>query len=696
MRAIGRYLFVDPCPSLVGGISSYTRLAAIELKRLGPAFSVGIFNRFPDESDDMFRVRLHEYCDEWTRSNQGVLFVESPETYAATMNLVKSGRVYIHIKLHCSKTLGRKVQGLPFDMSDWKKERAVILSADRVSAPSYAAIIATNIFYGLSVSADVIPNPFPDAMPRANSFVRRGRKTWLFVGRWDALKGVDWLDFIIRSSPGVDFLVVSDDRALKTISKYNNVRYVDGSNWDKSTLMSTVDGVLVLSIFETFSMVAAEAIAYGVPVFAWGHLGICEYDELRVVKIPPMDINAFIRALTSYDSLDFCEVGNAVFGEYASLTLNGGSTRFSVPPVGAELEVLKTIATKGGGSLMVQKSRFMKKVNKLRRDPKAFFRDARFMLGFMEKRAERMVDNPAPVELPVVPVLKSLPSSPAKEHRKFLFDIVPRKEIKIFSPPDRPVGVISCIAYEDRDVDFVRGEGGLIEKLGVFNKDFRYLVPPLLQIGKIRLDGCKSGSIVNRIDSKSRENFAKLNNLFLVNPSVDLAKEMRAISVSTRVFAILNEFNIDIPDAEDVDCLILGGEPRLFDGYDLSVYRRVIWAWRCGGVEFAMRKCVQDFSVKKPDLFLPVFSIEDEALVDSIDISTVDAGGVVGVMSRVSPACTFSEQYRSLAENISSLAVRESVYLSYRNLLDNFDDQSARELFFEYSMRDGVVFYVKD
>lgn len=170
-------------------------------------------------------------------------------------------------------------------------ERKIVAAADRVVAPTYFERTQLVRFYGASASKiEIIPcgvdldlfRPINRTMARRKLGLT-DRRIILFVGRMDPLKGLDILLQAVaqlEDREGVRVLVAGgslegDDRLSHYLYKAREMGIADhvtflGSLEQESLpyYYSAADLCVVPSYYESFSLVAVEALACGTPVIA--------------------------------------------------------------------------------------------------------------------------------------------------------------------------------------------------------------------------------------------------------------------------------------------------------------------------------------------------------------------------------------------------------------------------------------------
>jgi glycosyltransferase involved in cell wall biosynthesis len=283
-----RYLIVDPCNSATSGITSYSTLLERNLTKLG--ISAKIFSKHQDEKLSSFRKRLNEYV----RINaEEILMIETPESYAAALKLKTA--IPIHIRLHSSKTVLNKMIGQKMKFSERLAERKGLRKATVLSAPS--CIIAEMTSSNFTASAvNIYPNPVDKFEYRQKAKII----DVLFFGRFIEIKGTKYLHEIISKLDKHTKIVLAGKGAEKfraLSEEFPNVEIVEEVA-DKKSLISSSKLVMIPSLFESFSMVAAECISLAVPCVMWDKNGILEYVSEDIVRpAKAYDVDSFVRAI---------------------------------------------------------------------------------------------------------------------------------------------------------------------------------------------------------------------------------------------------------------------------------------------------------------------------------------------------------------------------------------------------------------
>lgn len=249
------YLIADPCHSGTSGISRACELAWQALQARGVPSQ--LLTKDPGETIEDFARRLAQQA---THAHM----VEVPEAWAAGRHVPAEK---LHVRLHGLHALTALYEGKPHDAALHALEIADITRAARVSAPSQAAAQATQQF--APCAPIVYPHPFPPAFagdaPRDIDL--------LFLGRAHVVKGVLFLPKILAALPRRLRITLAGSgmQAFMDLAGHRrNVTVIDRVEGEARTaLLARTRVVMLPSLFETFSMVGAEALAAGAHVVAW-------------------------------------------------------------------------------------------------------------------------------------------------------------------------------------------------------------------------------------------------------------------------------------------------------------------------------------------------------------------------------------------------------------------------------------------
>jgi glycosyltransferase involved in cell wall biosynthesis len=284
------YLIVDPCNYTACGITTYSILLQNSLHKLGvPA---KIFSKKKDETIKQFRKRLASYV---AADEENILMVETPESYASAVKM--SAKVPLHIRLHSSNVVLKKMMGKRAKFFDKLAERIAFRKADVISAPSCSIAELTKKEFK-TPEVTVYPNP----IPRFENIKVPKLIDVLFFGRFTPVKGTQYLEDIISRIDKNKSIVLAGMNSKKFSwlqEKYPNV-VVLNEVVDKKLLIASSKMVMIPSIYESFSMVAAECLSLGVPCVMWDKSGILEYVSENLIRpAKSYDVDSFVAAIES-------------------------------------------------------------------------------------------------------------------------------------------------------------------------------------------------------------------------------------------------------------------------------------------------------------------------------------------------------------------------------------------------------------
>lgn len=166
------------------------------------------------------------------------------------------------------------------------RERSLLQSAGAVIVPSSRAAQDVLGCYGRSRGVQIVHHGFPDAVPlpdRASARSMFGIPAASFVALYvgDARKGLDQAMRGVAATSGVHLLVASRSRANRYATLGIQLGIEGRMSWggeldDMRPAYAAADVLLHPTIYDTFAMVVAEAMAYGVPVIVSKEAGISD------------------------------------------------------------------------------------------------------------------------------------------------------------------------------------------------------------------------------------------------------------------------------------------------------------------------------------------------------------------------------------------------------------------------------------
>ena len=235
-------------------------------------------------------------------------------------------------------------------------ERRIVATADRLVAPNYPERSQLVRFYGASAAKiEIIPCGVDLGLfrPLDKSMARRrlgltARRIILFVGRMDPLKGLDiLLQAVARldDREGLRVLVVGGSlEGDERLSRYygmaqemgiaHQVTFLGSLDQDELPLYyNAADLCVVPSYYESFSLVAVEALACGTPIIAsrvGGLMGIVKDGETGYL-VPWRCPDPFSERLETL-------LGNDMLREHFGRAARKSVERFAWPSIAARVQ----------------------------------------------------------------------------------------------------------------------------------------------------------------------------------------------------------------------------------------------------------------------------------------------------------------------------------------------------------------------
>ncbi|MDR6434670.1 glycosyltransferase [Brucella pseudogrignonensis] len=718
-----RYIIIDPINRNDSGITSYCK----NLKKIiEPTFhSVFLLSKGNNENESEFRLRIQDFID--NNPDHLTTILEAPETNAITTDLELSNCI-LHIRLHFSKSLGQILQFKKVNYNDIYREQKQLDRARIISAPSVTAAEFSKAIYNIKKCIAVYPNPAPGSTISGNDneTYRLKKPYFLFVGRPHQLKGFPIFLKLAHNMPNVSFIALVPDKA--TISNYtipSNISIIEDSSTNKKKLYLGARAVVIPSLFETASMVGIEAMSCGTPVVCWEHLGIVEYAPRNLLHaIEPWNIAAFVDKLIQLSNCEkqLWDVDNH-FASLNNLCLIGvqsacNSNTSTVVPnqlgVKTGLDTLLNSSLRKvldyDGDMKQNNSRWKRKLNKLRRDPKQFFRDSwilswksihyrsshsgvQMKLNDDNGRSSRLAPSAKDLEVTnaadIIPI-KSHQQPLLRDVKRAVFTNITSSRIEFNEPPEKPIGLISAVLCRRGDEDLLADVTRGFDKF----TDFRYLQQPMLQIGTFDPEQSTPLAIIDRIDVKNKKIVSLVDHIILINPSGGLVSAIRSCGTRQRTIVVVTDPNLILPDPTQTDVLILSIDTcqQVIKGS----WRRIIKVKSSELLYLAIRRAVQEGSPKEVDWLLPIKGYTGNHRNELIASERNFYQGIIHLSSEyIISGASVNEIVEGMSDYCTDLAVSESVYLRYKTLCEgDFTKQKFIDLI-SFCLYDGVIFDVR-
>lgn len=721
------YLFIDPVNRPDSGITSYCLSAHKLLSASG--VSTKILSVSGHESLETFRRRLQLEIDTLNKTQR--LFIEAPETMAITSGL-QFGSAKLHLRLHCTRSIGQLFQHMPIDQQLSELEQIELHRADLISAPSRITIEVTRQLYQLRSNISIYPNPVPPRSSTDSSISQSlPDKYLLFVGRPHNLKGFYLLLKLALSMLHINFIFLIPSISLtKYIKIPPNVTLLDMHSICKYKLYQNAKATIIPSLFETASMVGIESISCGTPIIAWSHLGITEYaTEKHILKVEPWDILQFRSVIEKiYLSPNKPKQDPAFESDINQRFLEGLTQTYDLqcidlmPIKFKEAQPIPNLFNASlaeilslGTEMSKNNSHWRRKLRKLIHDPKLFFKDSQVwsaLMGKTRRRAtflssETQMRQPTlmqhnnqedgvavsieklqrPSNAPLPPeVSAAANNNSAPAH----FVKIGSGRIEFKDPPAKPVGLITALLYDPADQADVNV---IIEQLNTFT-DFNYVRSPSLQTGIFERMESHPLEVIDRIDVKNKKLISSVDHIIMVNPPSSIVTSLRSCGTRQRTIVVLTNGNAETPDHWHTDVLItVGKESRTLTK---STWRRKINIQKMCHVNLAIRRAIQEGAPKQTDAFLPLKGFEGFTRDKLMSLDRRFHQGFISLKSgSVAKENTMSATIDRVARDCIDFAVTESVYLRYKNLCDGELDSKKLTSLIAFCLYDGVLFDVR-
>lgn len=259
-----KYFLISPFSSKNNGITNYVSSACTLLMKHGIDASI------IENSEGLKPIELEKKIKKIVPENS---IVEIPDAWGLFHNTETI--FHRHVRLHAPSILLQEINGTVLNKERFSRENRAIISASYVSSPSVRNTDAYNI---PMLKASNFPNPIPYSY---QSFNEKDIDV-IFIGRADKVKGVDLLIKVLSHLPNymkVSVLGISkeDTNKLNLSHVKCDVDFLGWvSNDEKLEFLKRAKVCTITSRFESYSLVAAEAISCSCHVIAWDVGGFAE------------------------------------------------------------------------------------------------------------------------------------------------------------------------------------------------------------------------------------------------------------------------------------------------------------------------------------------------------------------------------------------------------------------------------------
>lgn len=694
MVAPETYLFLNPCGAgtatgAPAGIDVYTQ-AAVQVLRQHR--QVEILSNVDGLSADAFRRVARDHV---TRNfSPDDVWVEAPESYASTLLVPPAYRV--HVRMHCPRALAQFHDGQPVDRVALRDELQVIRQATRVSAPSRA--MASEVL-AIAALPDLLVYENPPPVDPLENAPDKDIDV-LFVGRFQRLKGVDFLEPIIERLPRNCRVVL----AGANTDSFGHMRRgflrrprveLQGAASPAvvHTLMRRARSVVIPSRFESFSMVGIEALAHHAVVVGWTEGAVRELAEPPlVVTAPAFDTAAFAQLVLTAIELQptippalFCAaVHRARKGfldgvEAVHRPRSPAARPLPTTPLRSTLLQLHEGSNDMAAVSVSKKGSLGRKLRKLRRDPRAFFKDSKLTnaaaeLGLVRKPEEARA-------------AKNMAAKSEKRTEPRLFASITWKSGKLsvttygrkVAEPDLATAV--CVPREAEI--FVRRPvlAEFLQNIDFVGFRDRYLFVIEFDASGWPNSATSALQLVSEPSDLRKSPFAEIRNFVFVDHDGPLPAALRATHRSSRLVIIVTDPNLIMPEQpRDIDVLLAPAAfvpPRSW-----TVHRTIVTDTLPDAVA-ALKQVIIDHKSKEKNMFVPVYG-EAQKLARLPELLRSRAEGLIILRDPgiIRGAQTFHDVVRVLAQNASGILLREEQYLRYRQYCHAGDPTRLLEVTF--------------
>lgn len=653
------YYLVDPVCNSNSGITTYCKLMHKNISKICKCKII-----YPGNDIQQFYSDVNQLIFKSRLTND---VIEIPDAYAD--RFVFDCGDNVHIRLHALKAICDTKQGNKIDIVRLYAVLANISKAKVISAPSELIKRETEKFIKIA-DCLVYPNAIPDCR-------KPTKKTndYLFVGRFQRLKGIEYLPWI-ELFLGKRITVVSPESF-----KISNVLYRRSYD-DKYINMERSRVVLIPSIFESFSMVMYEALASNCFVVTWSNIPV------------PEELNHVVYKVNAGRCLEFarlCKMASKMENvfNYAKLKEN-----YDLNILSHIQSILNNIRNKDCNNNryikfdninhammeVAMSSNAYRKIKKLFRDPKQYWADSKIRkILYGNTDIVREVGQPAKSQ------------SNNENYSLMIFDmdesdnVLVKVKNKINTKLKKDNCLFAVNSRESGDIlqNIMKVANGITQlkkdnfvELRINRKN------PLVKAASVAL-------LVKGFKNEDIEWLADFKFLIVVNPTDNIYMALRSLSCWLKVVAIVDRQSVvDSINNENVDYLIVDDSLNVDD----NKYR-YIKKFTKGKNEFLkIRESLREISSKEPNYFLPLLKLNSQTILDSEKFKIYDA-----IVRMAKPFCMGDfKTFEELGKNfeVTELFVREEVFFRYKKIIELCDKNKEYSKLICCILKDGGRLYV--
>lgn len=287
-----KYYIANPFPYINHGITNYVN-SSLNILRASGLDAYEIINEEKKFNRDDFAKKIEGSC----RGN----IVEIPDTHGMFPN--GSSILDLHVRLHAPILQLEKLNQKKLSKERFFRELSTIKKSGLISSPTLANIFA---YHENGLDRDVRVLNFPNPLHIDFDKIKNNKKDIdiVFIARFERLKGIDlFVQFLCHLPKEVKVVLLGvKEENFQYFSKFKFTCELELVGWVtnevKENYLARSKICLMLSRFESFSMVVAEGLANKCHVVTWNISGAAEAFANSSVKfIKPFDVRILSAAV---------------------------------------------------------------------------------------------------------------------------------------------------------------------------------------------------------------------------------------------------------------------------------------------------------------------------------------------------------------------------------------------------------------